>query len=193
MDQLFLDDADPQKYRGPIPHSKYEVLYQLAEGLKYIHSNQFIHRDIKPSKALFWVGYDETDGSEKVLMKWTGFGLSKQVDEKEDISERIKVFKKWTDIRLSKVVDEKGTSSLFTAIPRLVNWNAPELVNLREHEVFDLDKQLGTPKSDVFSEGLVFGYFLLNGKHPYGSDDSGITNNILLGNVVNINGKIYRI
>jgi hypothetical protein len=26
----------------------------------------------------------------------------------------------------------------------------------------------GTIQSDVFSEGLVFGYFLLDGRHPFG-------------------------
>jgi hypothetical protein len=30
-------------------------------------------------------------------------------------------------------------------------------------------RQRGTVKSDVFSAGLVFGYYLLGGDHPFGS------------------------
>jgi len=42
------------------------------------------------------------------------------------------------------------------------NWNAPEILKTPPEKA--------TVKSDVFSEGLVFGYYLLEGDHPYGSD-----------------------
>ena len=81
MNQLFYDDDHRLKYKGPMPHSKKEVLYQLAIGLEHIHSMKFIHCDIKPSNALIWVGYDGAGGIEKVLMKWADFGLSKRVGD----------------------------------------------------------------------------------------------------------------
>jgi hypothetical protein len=45
--------------------------------------------------------------------------------------------------------------------------------------------QRGTVKSDVFSEGLVFGYYLLDGDHPFGSGYD-IQQNILKNEPVNL-------
>ena len=163
MDQLFMSDSNERKYRGPMPQSEKDVLYQLAKGLEHIHSMSLIHRDVKPANALIWVGYDETGSNEKVLMKWADFGLSKRVNERGTHS----------------MSGDRGTN----------NWKAPELLELEEEETVDWENQRGTTKSDVFCEGLVFAYFLSNGKHPYGSSDIKIPINILNGRLVNTQGK----
>ena len=151
MDELFLNDDDERKYRGPMPHSKKDALYQLANGLEYIHFMKLIHREIKPANALVWVG------DNKVLMKWADFGLTKR------------------DIRY--------TNSMCNLLMEN-EWRAPELL-----EKSRASKHY-TTKSDVFSEGIVFAYFLLDGKHPYGSDPSHeIPNNISKGNTENLRGN----
>ena len=99
-----------------------------------------------------------------------------------------KVFMKWADFGLSKRVNERGTCSV-TGITGTMNWKAPEVLEMEEDENVDWEEQRGTTKSDVFCEGLVFAYFLLNGKHPYGSSDLRIPINILKGRIVNIEGK----
>jgi serine/threonine protein kinase len=86
LDQKFLDETNPKKYRGLMPPEK-EVCLQLAKGLAHIHKNRLIHRDLKPQNVLIWV--DST--GEKVFMKWADFGLSKQVNE------RGKSFHKWNE------------------------------------------------------------------------------------------------
>ena len=146
-----------------MPHSKKEVLYQLAVGLEHIHSMKFIHCDIKPHNALIWVGYDGARGIEKVLMKWADFGISRRVGEA------------WTA--------SLGTQS----------WKAPELLESQKNKN---PKQSWSAKCDVFAEGLVFAYFLLNGKHPYDDSnkrnfskiDSNISNEKY---IVNLQGKIF--
>ena len=163
LDQLFLDDNNKRKYRESMPPSEKDVLCQLADGLEYIHSKQLIHRDIKPANVLIWTGFDEIKRSETVLMKWADFGLSKPVSE-------------------------RGTCSM-TGIMGTMNWKAPEVLEKERDDHTDWEKQRATTKSDVFAEGLVFAYFLLNGKHPYGSFPE-TTSNILKGNIVNIQGTI---
>ncbi len=141
---------------------RFDVLHQLAIGLEYIHEMKFIHRDIKPENVLIWV----SSKSGKVLMKWADFGLSKPVNERGSCS-------------MSGV---KGT----------FDWLAPELLRLlddgddkkgeREAE------QRGTIQTDVFAEGLVFGYYLTGGLHPFGSPVQ-IAANILNNKPVNLWSK----
>ncbi len=124
-----------------------DFFYQLAIGLDYIHKTGLIHRDIKPQNVLIW-----TDSTTKeVLIKWTGFGLSK-VDEKI-----------------------KNNNSVF-------DWLAPELLKLLDKGEFDT---LPTVKSDVFAQGLVFGYYLLKGEHLFGSPVKAAAN-IMANEPVNL-------
>jgi serine/threonine-protein kinase/endoribonuclease IRE1 len=55
-----------------------QVLYQLATGLDYIHKMKLFHRDLKPENVLIWV---DSKADNKILMKWSGFGLCEPVDE----------------------------------------------------------------------------------------------------------------
>ncbi len=141
-----------------------EVLSQLAEGLEHIHEKGLIHRDIKPQNVLIWVSPENG----QVLMKWADFGLSRQVNERGSYS-------------MSTV---KGT----------FDWLAPEILELLNEDISQsgseiiLARQRGNVKSDVYAEGLVFGHFLLNGRHIFGKRIE-IPPNILKNNQVNINGN----
>jgi serine/threonine-protein kinase/endoribonuclease IRE1 len=140
LNQLFFEEEDAKKYRGPMPPTN-DVLYQLASGLNHIHSKGRFHRDIKPENVLIWVSPDK----EKVLMKWADFGLSKQVNDNGSC----------------EMSGNRGTHG----------WRAPEMLNI----------QIGdrrSVESDIFAEGIVFGYFLLKGQHPFEYDDSEINSNI---------------
>jgi serine/threonine-protein kinase/endoribonuclease IRE1 len=140
--------------------AKIEVIEQLAEGLEYIHQKKLIHRDIKPENVLIWVN----PITDQVLMKWSGFGLSKEVNE-------------------------RGTYSM-SGIRGTYNWLAPETIKLLEEDEANETEaqQKGTIKSDVFAEGLVFGYFLLEGLHLFGSRMQ-IPINIIENNPVNLLSK----
>jgi serine/threonine protein kinase len=152
LDHKFLDETNPKKYRGLMPPEK-EVCLQLAKGLAYIHDKGLIHRDIKPENVLIWVDYT----GEKVVMKWSGFGLSKQVNERGSHS----------------ISGMRGTN----------NWMAPEILKTTTSM-----HRRGTVKSDVFSAGLVFGYYLLDGDHPFGSPIN-VLPNIVKNKPVNLTSK----
>jgi serine/threonine-protein kinase/endoribonuclease IRE1 len=145
--------------RGPMPQ-EIEVLRQLANGLEYIHQKKLIHRNIKPGNVLIWVN-PHTD---QVVMKWSGF---------ESITE----------------ANERGTCSM-SGIKGTLDWMAPEILKLLEEDEANETEaqQRETVKSDVFAEGLVFGYFLLEGLHLFGSR-MRIQTNIIENNPVNLLSK----
>ena len=170
MDKLFLKEGDPQKCCRRMPPRE-DVLYQLATGLEYIHKKRMIHRDIKPQNVLIWVNSNNNE----VLMKWADFGLSKRINERGTFS-------------MSGEIGVKGTE----------NWLAPELLKILMQEIEESMEgsekatpslRRGSVKSDVFAEGLVFGYFYLDGEHIFGPIQN-IRNNIIRNNPVNISSKL---
>jgi serine/threonine protein kinase len=161
LDRLFLNENDPKKYSGPMPPET-EVLLQLAKGLEYIHQKGLVHRDIKPENVL--ISSDST--TQRVVMKWADFGFSKKVNERGTFT-------------MSGV---RGTYDYF----------APEILKLLDDEssIENEDKKRGTVKSDVFAEGLVFGYFLSEGVHPFGSSSYEIGKNVRTNKPANLPSKL---
>ncbi|XP_046645970.1 serine/threonine-protein kinase/endoribonuclease IRE1-like isoform X2 [Daphnia pulicaria] len=143
LHQLFWGDKNQKKCREKMPSDK-EVFLQLAMGLAHIHEMRLIHRDLKPENVLIWV--DST--GETVLMKWADFGLSKPVSE-------------------------RGSCSMSGPNRGSNNWYAPEILKMKideeENRTTPLHRQRGTVISDVFTEGLIFAFYLLEGLHPFGS------------------------
>ena len=143
--------------------SEKEVFLQLAKGLEHIHQMGLIHRDLKPRNVLIHV--DST--GETFTIKWADFGLSKPVNENGSCS---------------MSGPDRGTN----------NWYAPEILKMKENESGSTATSIrhrGTVKSDVFTEGLIFGYYLLNGCHPFGSNFHTLPSNILKNDAVNLNSK----
>ena len=69
MDRLFLEESDPDKYRGPIPRD-IEVLSQIADGLSYLHCQGLAHGNMKPENILI----SASEGNKPlVVIKWSDF------------------------------------------------------------------------------------------------------------------------
>jgi serine/threonine protein kinase len=165
LDQKFLNETNPRKYRGPMPPDE-EVCLQLAKGLAHIHENRLIHRDLKPENALI-----QEDSTGKVLMKWADFGLSKTVNERGSHSiSGMRGTNNWHSPEILKIMMEENDCKTTTATP-----------NIRPR---------GTVKSDVYTAGLVFGYYLLGGHHPFGSAVN-VLPNIFKNEPVNLPSKFH--
>ena len=138
-----------------------EVLLQLAKGLEYIHQMGLVHRDIKPENVLIRLN----STTQRVMMKWADFGLSKQVNE-------------------------RGTFTM-TGVRGTMDFFAPEILKLLDEDNStgkEVQKR-GTVKSDVFAEGLVFGYFISGGVHPFGTTSHQIQNNLRTNDPANLPSK----
>ena len=72
-----LGEVIDKTYKGPAYPSDPIVLYQIADGLDYIHSQKLIHRDIKPDNILI---------SMNGQLKLSDFGLSKQISTRDTCS-----------------------------------------------------------------------------------------------------------
>ncbi len=95
-----LGDVIDKTYNGPALPSDSRVLYEITNGLDYIHSNKLIHRDIKPENILV---------SLTGHMKLSDFGLSKQISNQGTCSmSGIKGTRSWIAPEFYDIV-EKAT------------------------------------------------------------------------------------
>ncbi|XP_057374316.1 serine/threonine-protein phosphatase 6 regulatory ankyrin repeat subunit A-like isoform X2 [Daphnia carinata] len=157
LNQVFLNQDDPRKYKGPALPKPIDVFLQLACGLQYIHALKVIHGNIKPENI--FISVKPTDRDEEVTIKWADFGLSREVGE-------------------------RGTMTM-SGIKGTLLWFSPEVMEIMGTNL-RIEESEGSIKSDVYAEGLVFGYILLKGRHIYGEDDFAIAANILQNNPVNM-------
>ncbi|KAK4004435.1 hypothetical protein OUZ56_006168 [Daphnia magna] len=144
-----LTDYCEKKYSGPKLPPDELVLYQIANGLHYIHSKDLVHRDIKPENILISM-------KTPVQMKVSDLSFVKKT--REDIFSQSKI---------------RGT----------LQWMAPERLKvLIDTENKSTDLPDGTIKSDTFSSGCVFFYFLTRGTHPFGKNQVSVPANISKNN-----------
>jgi serine/threonine protein kinase len=89
------------------------------------------------------------------------------------------VLMKWGGLRLSKGNDDIKNRNL------TFGWLAPELLKTLDKGEFNT---LLTVKSDVFAQGLLFGYYLLRGEHLFGCPVKAASN-IMTNEPVNLQGN----
>ncbi len=100
-----------------------------------------------------------------------------------------RVSMKWADFDQCVPVDEKGCYTIINVSEvGADNWRAPEILKIRKEGKETAQESI---KSDVFSQGLVFGYYILEGLHPYDLGDNNIDKHILASNPHNLKGTCY--
>ena len=67
LDQFFLDDDDPKKFRGPMP-SKKSLFLGLCQGMEFIHSKNLIYDDVNPRRIFIFVDSRDPKNSKA---KWS--------------------------------------------------------------------------------------------------------------------------
>ena len=160
-----MTDLVKGRYTGPpFIASNCEILRQIISGVAHLHELNIIHRDINPNNILISFPSGTSDGK----MKLADFGLSRIVPENQK--------------RLNRTKLRAGYSYRFGPCGTM-GWMAPEISNNEENY---------TDKIDIFSSGLVFGFTLGKGVHPFGDDDpqSSINKNMLVLTAEQLNGDL---
>jgi serine/threonine protein kinase len=160
-----LTDYCEKKYNGPALPPDGLVLYQIANGLHYIHSQKLVHRDVKPDNILISM-------TTPVQMKLSDFGLVKKTSPQGTFTQR------------SQQIGLKGT----------LNWMAPENLEfwekVKKSNTPSEELPHGTIQSDTFAAGCVFFFFLTGAEHPFGSSRFKISGNIEDNNPIELNEHI---
>ena len=132
-----------------------DILREIASGLACLHDNNIQHRDLKPHNILYCI----YEGS--VVMKVADFECSRIVPEDRS--------------HLTRTVTKEGHSLVLRPFGT-DGWIAPEFLN---------GELKYTYKGDIFPLGLIFGFVLSGGNHPYGEDDPPTRNeNIRKGRII---------
>ena len=155
-------------YSGPNLPSDQTILKEIAIGLNYIHSKQLVHRDVKPENILI-------SSTTPVHIKLSDFGLSKETSSNQTYTVS---------------GPYKGTWK----------WMAPELLDMLPNSYSTKEtvvQKRGSCKSDIFSAGLVFFYFVTRGVHLYGEPTNGsdefIVRNIRVNHQINLHSMFQHL
>lgn len=169
------------------------ILFQIASGVKHLHSLRIVHRDLKPANILLAVS---KGGKKKVKeddpifntfvqnyydAKISDMGLGKQLIGQSSIGASF--------IGESSFRGNKPGSNSIGVGPGTVGWQAPEVMAMRltsdtsarsmdssnpngeskEFNTNDPPQGVRTSRSvDIFSLGCIFYSILIPGHHPFG-------------------------
>lgn len=75
-----LEHVCKRTYEGPELPPDVDIMYSIANGLQYIHSQKLVHRDIKPENILI------SSKTSPVQVKLSDFGLSKEMNTRNTCS-----------------------------------------------------------------------------------------------------------
>ena len=124
------------------------ILWQIVKGLRHLHDNKIVHRDLNPRNILYSLSpcdQGSSSSSRRPVMKLADFGMSRIIPEEKSHLTRTQV---------------SGYSPYFKAFGTK-GWIAPEILN-------------GEPKYresvDIFPLGLIFAFTLSGGRHPFDDD-----------------------
>ncbi|GLJ25927.1 hypothetical protein SUGI_0497020 [Cryptomeria japonica] len=129
--------------RNLMLESKLDIMLQIAEGMKYLHSKELMHRDLKIENVLIqWKEIPAFQDAQSVHAKLSDFGLARTKFDGDNSLFR---------------TQNVGVGTSF--------WKAPEV--LRESSATDYhEREDFSPKADVYSFSMIF-YEVLTGKIPF--------------------------
>ena len=134
------------------------VLHQIVEGVKHLHDNNIIHRDLNPRNILYRIIISD-EGKRQLVMKVADFGSSRHIKEGANRYPRSMI----DSSPYSKRFCPSGTDGYHSADALRGN------LHIRPIHA-----------ADIFALGIVFATTLREGKHPI--DEDGIKSNNAIRN-----------
>jgi serine/threonine protein kinase len=170
------------------------LLYQIASGVRHIHSLRIVHRDLKPQNILLAqrsklkgdeaCSHSEADADENTILegfknmeyvpKISDMGLGKQLAGQSSFG--------LSTLGTGSVGGPAGSASVAGAGAGSVGWQAPEVMAMRWSpetsstnsesescvEASPLEVGRTSRSVDIFSLGCIFYCTILPGSHPFG-------------------------
>ena len=131
---------------SPLDWNNWRIVRQIAMGLWFLHDSKVVHRDLNPRNILFII-----DDRNRPVMKLADFGCSRTLQDGESRH----VLSKTRDASYYTILRPFGTDG----------WLAPEVLNARKE-----DDPFYTYEGDIFPLGLIIGFTLSGGLHPFDVD-----------------------
>merc|ERR1711933_655106 len=125
LQQIIVENSIPNNPNIKSIYQRLFYLNDIAEGMQFLHSHKFVHRDLKTANVV--VSYSK-DNRSRYIAKICDFGVSRRIDkitedrddEKDDISD------------IADVIDKQQTKDLnddidinFTEIERTIDVGTP--------------------------------------------------------------------
>ena len=144
------------------------VLFQIAAGVRYLHSLKIVHRDLKPQNILVAPPKKARTGSHVRLpprLLISDFGLCKKLEGDQSSFRATTAHAAgtsgWRAPEL--LVDDDPNQTVAAA-----NESGNSLDNSEPAIIDTLSNRRATRAIDIFSLGCVFFYILSRGSHPFG-------------------------
>ena len=141
--ELCNGTLDELVVHGQLQFKSRLILRQIVNGLRHLHNNKIIHRDLNPRNILYSRVPVEADGTHRLVMKLADFGMSRIVPQDKSHLTRTQLRNGW-----SPVFGPFGTDG----------WTAPEILK---------GERTYTDKVDIYPLGLVIAFTSSGGRHPF--------------------------
>lgn len=152
-----MEDLVKGSYTGETVGSTKQILFQIANGLKYLHESYIVHCDIRPISIFISKPLRNSDDAPRIIIARFGQSIRKRKLTRKDIEDGIS-----SDV----------TEPVDTTDPAACSWVEPDLLRYPDDYEFGF-------YTDIFSFGLVCGYTATGGEHPFGKTDEERKSNLV--------------
>lgn len=145
------------------------VLYQIAAGVRYLHSLKIVHRDLKPQNILVAAPKTPRNNPHAKLpprLLISDFGLCKKLDGDQSSFRATTAHAAGTSgWRAPELLVDDDTNP---DPPSLINESGHSMETSEPAIIDTISNRRATRAIDIFSLGCVFFYILSAGNHPFG-------------------------
>ncbi|KAI9843205.1 MAG: bifunctional endoribonuclease/protein kinase ire1 [Sclerophora amabilis] len=145
------------------------VLFQIAAGVKHLHSLKIVHRDLKPQNILVAAPKVPRNNPNAVLpprLLISDFGLCKKLDGDQSSFRATTAHAAGTSgWRAPELLVDDDTVS---QAPPLISESGHSAETSEPAVIDSISNRRATRAIDIFSLGCVFFYILSGGNHPFG-------------------------